>query len=115
MECAREVPFDIKRTFVTTGTPVDVERGGHAHFNTEMILIAVNGTITIATEDRFGHKEEITLGSPAKGIFLPTLCWHTMRYSVDAIQLVLASTNYRAEDYIRSYDRYLEICQAYRK
>ena len=114
MESGIQVPFDIKRTFVTTGTPVSVERGGHAHFNTEMILVAVSGTITIATEDRFGHKEEVTLGSPGKGIYLPTLCWHTMRYSADAVQLVLASTNYLAEDYIRSYERYTRICQEFR-
>lgn len=115
MESQKNVPFDIQRTFVTHGTPTTIRRGGHAHFDTEMILIAVQGTITVRTEDRFGNHEEITLGSPGRGLYLPTLCWHTMQYSPGAIQLVLASTLYRQEDYIRSYERYVQECQQYRR
>lgn len=114
MESPVNVPFDIKRTFVTHGTPTTIRRGGHAHHDTEMILIAVQGTITVCTEDRFGHEQEVTLGSPSKGLYLPTLCWHTMQYSPGAIQLVLASTLYLKEDYIRSYERYVQECQKYR-
>ena len=104
-----DIPFSIARAFLTWETPLDVRRGKHAHHKTQMVLIAANGEIHVETETLDGEKAQFILNSPDKGLYLPALCWHTMRYSPGAVQLVLTSTRYDANDYIRSYDKFLEL------
>lgn len=111
MEAGKQVPFVIARTFITYDTPQSVMRGGHAHRNTEMVILATQGTIYLSTEDRYGIKEQYELNSPAFGIYLPTFCWHTMRYSPGAVQMVMASTLYDRKDYIFDYDEFTRIRQ----
>lgn len=101
------IPFDIKRVFWSYFTPESVVRGRHAHHHTEMILIAAAGRIIVTTEMPGEKPEVFTLERPHQGIFLPKLCWHTMQYSHNAVQLVLASTEYAESDYIRDYNIFL--------
>ena len=112
MEWGKQIPFKIARTFATYDTPSSVVRGRHAHHNTEMVIVAVSGSIILDTEDRYGHKEQIELNSPSVGVFLPKLCWHSMRYSPGSIQVVLASTNYDRQDYITDYVEFNRIQQS---
>ena len=105
----KNIPFDLKRIFWAFHTPDSVVRGRHAHFNTEMILIATSGIITVNTEDIKGNINSFKLDSPRKGLFIPKLNWHTMIYSHNAVQLVLASTDYDEGDYIRNYDEFKKL------
>ncbi len=104
-----ELPFQIKRIFWTYGTPSNVSRGRHAHYETEMILIALNGEINVKSIDRNGLETEFLLRNPNQGLIIPKLCWHEMFYSIDAVQLVMSSTLYDEKDYIRSLDLFKEI------
>lgn len=101
------IPFEVKRVFWTYFTPQSVIRGRHAHHATSMILIAVHGRIEVHTELLNGQKNSFLLDRPDVGVFMPPLTWHTMQYSHDAVQLVLTDTEYRAEDYIRSYEEFV--------
>ncbi|MEY3195629.1 MAG: hypothetical protein RIQ78_1726 [Bacteroidota bacterium] len=102
-EFGAAAPFEIKRVFWTYSTPEEVQRGRHAHFTTEMVIIAVHGSILLTTEQIDGTTHQFCLDNPAIGVFIPTLTWHTMTYSHDAVQLVLSSTPFHPEDYIRDY------------
>jgi hypothetical protein len=104
-----DMPFDIKRTFWTYYTPEEVVRGRHAHHETEMILIAAAGRIIVNTEMPGGTTDTFILEKPEHGLYLPKLCWHTMQYSHNAVQLVLASTEYKEKDYIRSYEDFKKL------
>jgi hypothetical protein len=104
-----KLPFVPKRTFWAFHTPDSVVRGRHAHFETEMILIAVSGIITVNTEDTLGIIHTYKLESPRYGLFIPKLNWHTMIYSHNAVQLVLASTEYDESDYIRDYNEFKKL------
>jgi hypothetical protein len=103
------VPFSVKRVFWAYYTPDSVVRGRHAHFETEMVLIAVAGTIIITTEMLGEEPQVFRLDKPYMAIYLPKLCWHTMQYSHNAVQLVLASTVYTEKDYIRSYEQFKQL------
>jgi hypothetical protein len=107
-EHLKNIPFEIRRTYWTYYTPQDVERGGHANINKEAILIAVAGIIQITTELISGEKENFMLNKPDVGLYLPKLCWHTMRYSHNSVQMVIASNLYSPEDYIRDYNTFLK-------
>ncbi len=106
---APDMPFEIKRCFWTYYTPEEVIRGRHAHYDTEMILIAAAGRIIVNTEMPGGIMETVTLEKPDYGLYIPKLCWHTMQYSHTAVQLVLASSEYKEADYIRNYEDFKKI------
>jgi hypothetical protein len=103
-EGPHKTTFDIKRVFWTYHTPESIVRGRHAHHETEMILVAVAGRIIVNTEMPNGDLEVFTLDRPNVGVFIPKKCWHTMQYSHNAVQLVMASTNYSEQDYVRNYE-----------
>jgi hypothetical protein len=105
-ELQRDFPFEVRRVFWTYGTPPGVTRGGHAHYTTETVIVAVSGRIVVSTELPDGKLEEFTLDSPDRGLYLPPLCWRTMRYTTSAVQVTFESEDYCDEDYIRGLDEF---------
>ena len=103
------LPFEVRRIYWTYFTPEDVERGGHAHYHLEQILVAVAGKITVNTEMPDGVKLNIILDSPNKGLLIPKLCWRELKYSHNAVQMCIASIEYDEGDYIRDYQDFLKI------
>lgn len=98
------LPFIPKRIYWTYYTPADVSRGGHAHYQLVQILIAVAGKIIVNTEMITGEKNEFVLDRPNLGLLMPTMCWHNMHYTHNAVQISIASIEYDEHDYIRIYD-----------
>ena len=103
------LPFVVKRIYWTYYTPEDVERGGHAHYELEQILVAVAGKITVNTEMHGGEKNTFVLESPHLGLLIPKLCWREMKYTHNAVQMCIASIAYEEKDYIRDYKEFKKI------
>jgi hypothetical protein len=101
------IPFEISRVYWTYFTPQNVERGWHANIDKEMVLVAVSGIIEVYTELQNGIKKTFILDRPDIGLYMPKLCWHTMKYSHNAVQMVIASNLYSKSDYIRNYNVFL--------
>ncbi len=99
----QQLPFEVKRLYWTYFTPEDVERGSHAHYDLQQILIAMAGKIIVKTELTDGTVTEFILDSPDKGLYIPGVCWRDMKYSHNAVQLCIASNEYDESDYIRDY------------
>ena len=108
-EFEREVPFVAKRYFLVYEVPTAEVRGEHAHQRCHQFLIAVRGSVHVVADD--GHnREEFVLDKPNSGLYLPPMTWGIQyKYSADAVLLVFASDFYDAADYIRDYDRFLEL------
>jgi len=108
-EFEREIPFNAKRYFLVYDVPTAEVRGEHAHHECHQFLIAVHGTVHVVADD--GHaREEFVLDRPNVGVYLPPMTWGTQyKYSSDALLLVFASHFYDAKDYIREYDKFLEL------
>jgi len=99
--------FFTKRAFYIYD--VTAERGEHAHFETRQLLIALNGSCKV-TLDNGSTKETVSLNDKTKGLFQDKLIFGTMHdFSEDCILLVLADTEYEESDYIRSYDKFLDV------
>ena len=98
------LPFVPQRIYWTYYTPQEVERGGHSHNDLHQNLVAVAGTIIVTTELLDGTKNEYVLDSPDVGLFIPKMCWRTMRYTHNAVQMCIASIVYDETDYIRDYE-----------
>lgn len=108
IEQQKDIPFEIKRVYYIYDTLPDVRRGYHAHKNLEQMLICVHGSCKILL-DNGKEKETVTLNDPTQGLYITHNIWREMfDFSSDAVLLVLASEYYCEDDYIRSYDDFLE-------
>jgi len=102
-------PFDIKRVYYIFDTKKGVERGFHAHIHLKQICIAVKGSCTFVI-DNGKIRKEIKLTNPNQGLLLEGLIWREMKdFSEDCVLVVLASEYYDESDYIRNYDKFLEV------
>lgn len=99
----KDLPFKPQRVYWTYFTPENVERGGHAHYKLNQILIAVSGKITVTIET-LKESFVFVLDSPSIGLFIPELCWRSLKYTHNAVQVCLASIEYSPDDYIRTYN-----------
>lgn len=111
IEGGQAIPFDIKRVFYIYGSDSTVVRGKHANRKSEFVLINVAGTSKVRITD---GKEEIIvkLNKPMMGVYIPKMIWKDMYdFSTDSVLLVLASTHYDGEEYIRNFEEYLQIAK----
>lgn len=107
-EGGQDIPFEIKRVFYIYGSDAEVVRGQHANRKTEFVLINVAGTSKVRVRDGEGNEAVYCLDRPHTGIYLPAMIWKDMYdFSKDSVLLVLASTHYDQEEYIRNYDEYV--------
>ncbi len=105
----RQIPFSPKRYFMVFGVPSAEIRGEHAHHRCHQFLICVRGACSVLVDDG-NHREEFRLDTPTIGVHLAPMVWGVQyKYTADAVLLVFASDYYDADDYIRSYDQFLEL------
>ena len=107
-EAQRDVPFEIRRIYYIYDTLKTVKRGGHAHKNTQQLLICPYGVISIDLDDGF-EKTTVNLDDPSKGLLLGGQIWHEMTWTIDgSVLMVAASSYYDEDDYIRNYNDFLK-------
>lgn len=108
IEGGQAIPFEIKRVFYIYDSDATVVRGQHANRESEFVLINVAGKSKVRITD--GKEEFVAvLDRPMMGIYIPKMVWKDMYdFSPDSVLLVLASTHYDGEEYIRDYDTYLQ-------
>jgi dTDP-4-dehydrorhamnose 3,5-epimerase-like enzyme len=106
---ARTLPFDVKRVFYIYDAPAGADRGGHSHYCDEQLIVALTGSFNITIDD--GHKQRtITLNSPDRPAYIPGGIWLTVSdFSSGAVCMVLVNNKFAEEDYVREYDRFLEL------
>jgi len=103
------VPFEIKRVYYIFDTKEGVIRGYHAHMKLKQLCIAVKGSCTFVIDDGI-NKEEIILNTPNKGLLIEGLIWREMKnFTSDCVLVVIASEYYDESDYIRDYEKFLEV------
>ncbi len=103
------LPFVPKRIYWTYFTPEDVVRGNHSHYELEQILVAVAGKVIVNIITIDGERHDFVLDTPDKGLFIPKMCWRTMKYSHNSVQMCIASLEYTESDYIRNYEDFKKL------
>jgi hypothetical protein len=108
IESDKDVPFLIERVFYVYGVEDQNNRGKHAHYDTEQILICLIGRIEVTCKDECSSATWI-LDSPNKALYVPNMIWDEQKYCTsNSVLLVLASTRYDIEDYIEIWDEFIE-------
>lgn len=103
------LPFEVKRVYWTYFTPESITRGGHAHLELEQILVSVAGKIIVTTQMPGEKEQKFVLDSADKGLYIPKLCWRTMQYVHNSVQMCIASIAYEKSDYIRDYEDFKKL------
>lgn len=102
-----DLPFDIRRIYYIYDIPTGSERGGHSHIQQESMIMAVGGSFDVLVSDGINQKK-FTLNRPYEGLYIPKGIWRSIdNFSSGSIVLVLASTDYSEDDYIRSYEDFV--------
>jgi UDP-2-acetamido-3-amino-2,3-dideoxy-glucuronate N-acetyltransferase len=107
-EFPAQIPFTPRRYFIVFDVPGKEVRGEHAHRRCHQFLVCLRGSVSVMV-DNGTSSEEVALGGPNRGIYIPPMIWAVQyKYSADALLLVFASDPYDADDYIRDYEAFLE-------
>ncbi len=91
--------FTVKRFFYIVGKK-NIQRGGHAHKKTKMLLLCIHGQVEIIIN--YNSLEEKHLLEPlGYALFLEPYHWHKMNFMTDdSVLFVVASEEYDKHDYI---------------
>lgn len=101
------VPFKIKRVYWIYDVPGGEKRGGHAFKETEELIIALSGSFDVILHDG-SQEHKYTLNRSYKGVFVPKMIWRKLEnFSTNSLALILASTEYSDNDYIRDFNEFL--------
>ena len=99
------IPFQIKRVFYMNN--ISQDRGGHAHIETDQVIIAVHGTFKVKLSN-YKNNRVFVFKNSEKGLFVPKLTFTELYdFSLNAVCLVLASTNYDIKKSLRNREDYL--------
>lgn len=100
------LPFKIRRVYWIYDVPGGEHRGGHAFRETEELIIALSGSFDVVLND--GEKElKFSLNRSYIGIYVPKMIWRMLEnFSTNSLALIIASTDYSEEDYIRDFNEF---------
>ncbi len=102
------IPFKIERTYWIYDVPGGQIRGGHAFKEQQELIVALSGSFDVVVDDG-KTKETFSLNRSYYGLYVPAGIWRQMQnFSTNSLALVLSSTPFSEDDYIRDYDEYVE-------
>lgn len=108
VENGKEVQFDVQRAYYLYDVPGGESRGGHAHYELKQLIVAASGSFDVQIDDG-KVKRTFTLNRPYQGLLVVPGLWRELEnFSSGAVLLVLASSLYSEDDYIRDYDKFIE-------
>ena len=106
IEGENHIPFDIKRAYWIYDVPGGETRGGHAFKEQDEFIVALSGSFDVVVDDG-KRKEKFHLNRSYFGLHIPAGKWRSMdNFSTNSLALVLASTKFDENDYIRNYNEF---------
>lgn len=109
VEQENHIPFAIKRTYWLYDVPGGECRGGHAYKENQEFIVALSGSFDVILDDG-KEKRLFTLNRSYYGLYVPKGVWREMEnFSTNSLALILSSTDYDADDYVRDYDEFLKL------
>lgn len=108
IEELKDIPFKIERTYWIYDVPGGEKRGGHAYKENQEFIVALSGSFDVVL-DNGKEKQMFSLNRSYNGLYVPKRMWREMtNFSTNSLALVLSSTKYDANDYIRDYEEFLK-------
>ena len=109
VEQLNHIPFEIKRTYWLYDVPGGEARGGHAYKENQEFIVALSGSFDVILDDGI-EKKIFTLNRSYYGLYVSKGLWREMdNFSTNSLAMILSSTDYDANDYVRDYDEFLKL------
>lgn len=107
IEGGNHVPFGIQRVYYLYDVPGGSDRGAHAHRNLQQLIVAMLGSFDVVLDDgRDIHR--FHLNRSYIGLYVCPMMWRYLdNFSSGAVCMVLASSRYEEDDYIRDYQQFI--------
>ncbi len=103
---ATQVPFDIARVYWIYDVPGGRNRDGHAFRSQHELIVALSGSFDVVLTDG-NETKRFHMSRSYYGLYVPAMTWRELdNFSTNSVALVLSSTTYDANDYIRDFDYY---------
>ncbi|MGV8135442.1 MAG: FdtA/QdtA family cupin domain-containing protein [Mangrovibacterium sp.] len=107
-----DIPIKVERVFYMHHVTED--RGGHAHIDTDQVIIPINGMFKVKLFNGQDSKEFV-LDDCKMGLYVPRLTFTNLyEFTPDAVCLVLANTHYDKGRSLRNMDAYLNYINKHR-
>ena len=111
IEEENHIPFKIKRVYWIYDVPGGQKRGGHAFKEQQEFIVALSGSFDVVIDDG-KQKQTFPLNRSYYGLYIPNGLWREMNnFSTNSLALVLSSTEFSEDDYIRDYAAFLKYVQ----
>ena len=109
LESGKHIPFEIKRSYWIYDVPGGEIRGGHAFIEQQELIIALSGSLDIIVSG--GNEEKkFSLNRSYYGVYVPSGLWrHMENFSTNALALVVSSTTFDENDYIRDFNEFKKL------
>jgi dTDP-4-dehydrorhamnose 3,5-epimerase-like enzyme len=108
IESENHIPFEIERVYWIYDVPGGQVRGGHAFKKQKELIIALSGSFDVVVDDGT-DKQTFSLNRSYYGLYLPAGLWRQIKnFSTNSLALVLSSTPFDENDYIRDYQEFLD-------
>jgi hypothetical protein len=108
IEQMQHIPFEIKRVYWIYDVPGGEIRGGHAFKMQSEFVVALSGSFDVVIKES-DVERRFHLNRSYFGLYVPPRHWRYMdNFSTNSVALVLSSTVYQEEDYIRDFKTYLD-------
>jgi hypothetical protein len=102
------IPFRIKRVYWIYDVPGGQSRGGHAFIEQQEFIVALSGSFDVVVHNG-KVKETFSLNRSYYGLYIPNGLWREMNnFSTNSLAMVLSSTLFSEDDYIREFQEYLQ-------
>jgi dTDP-4-dehydrorhamnose 3,5-epimerase-like enzyme len=103
----KQIPITIRRTYLIYDVPGGEIRGGHAFKRQHEFIVALSGSFDVVVKDAKGETISFQLNRSYTGLFVPNMLWrHMENFSTNAVCLVVSSTAFDPEDYIRDFHEF---------
>jgi len=108
IEQLKHVPFIIQRVYWIYDVPGGQSRGGHAFVKQKEFIVALSGSFDVVVQNGFGI-DRFHLNRSYYGIYVPDGLWrHMDNFSTNSVAMVLSSTLYDENDYIRDFEMFTQ-------
>ncbi len=109
IEELNNIPFKVERVYWIYDVPGGEHRGGHAYRENQEFIVALSGSFDVILDDG-QEKQTFHLNRSYYGLYVPKGMWREMEnFSTNSLGLVLSSTKYDVNDYIRDYNLFLAL------
>ena len=108
IEEEKDVPFKIQRSYWIYDVPGGEHRGGHAYKQNCEFIVALSGSFDVILDDG-KERKTFSLNRSYYGLYVPKGLWRELdNFSTNSLALILSSTKYDANDYIRDFNEFLK-------